>query len=85
MLHQREGEKLDGWLSQVKVSKIDELLSFTSGIEKDKAAVRAGLTLLQNNGLVEGKVNKQPRPGPCHSLPRYHRCWIGITLSRSAL
>jgi transposase len=26
MLHQREGEKLDDWLSQVKASKIDELL-----------------------------------------------------------
>ena len=27
-------------------------------IERDKAAVVAGLTLHQNNGLVEGKVNK---------------------------
>lgn len=58
MLHQREGEKLDDWLSQAKASKIDELLSFASGIEKDKSAVAAGLTLPQNNGLVEGKVNK---------------------------
>lgn len=28
------------------------------GIERDKAAVVVGLTLAQNNGLVEGKVNK---------------------------
>ncbi len=28
------------------------------GIERDKAAVSAGLTLPINNGLVEGKVNK---------------------------
>jgi hypothetical protein len=27
-------------------------------IERDKVAVVAGLTLPQNNGLVEGKVNK---------------------------
>jgi transposase len=58
MLHHREGEKLDGWLAKVKESRMDELLSFASGIEKDKAAVVAGLTLPQNNGLVEGKVNK---------------------------
>jgi transposase len=58
LLHQREGEKLDGWLSKVKESQIEELLGFASGIEKDKAAVVAGLTLPQNNGLVEGKVNK---------------------------
>ena len=31
---------------------------FVTGIERDKAAVVAGLTLPQNNGLVEGKVNK---------------------------
>ena len=29
-----------------------------SGVERDKKAVKAGLTLPQNNGLVEGKVNK---------------------------
>jgi transposase len=28
LLHQREGEKLDGWLSKVKESQIEELLSF---------------------------------------------------------
>jgi transposase len=39
-------------------SHIPELLSFTAGVERDKAAVIAGLTLSQNNGLVEGKVNK---------------------------
>jgi transposase len=29
-----------------------------AGVERDKAAVVAGLTLPQNNGVVEGKVNK---------------------------
>jgi transposase len=58
LLHRREGEKLESWLSLVKASQIDELKSFAFGIEKDKAAVVAGLTLPQNNGLVEGKVNK---------------------------
>ena len=58
MLHTRSGEKLDDWLSSVKVSQIRELQSFVTGIERDKDAVVAGLTLPQNNGLVEGKVNK---------------------------
>lgn len=58
MLRTRTGEKLDAWLTQVADSHIPELLSFATGIERDKSAVVAGLTLPQNNGLVEGKVNK---------------------------
>jgi transposase len=58
LLHQREGEKLDAWLAKSVASQIRELQSFVQGIERDKAAVVAGLTLSQNNGLVEGKVNK---------------------------
>jgi transposase len=58
MLHQREGNKLDDWLTKVNESHIEELVGFANGIEKDKAAVVAGLTLPQNNGLVEGHVNK---------------------------
>jgi transposase len=58
MLRARTGEDLDGWLAQARASQIPELQSFVVGIERDKAAVAAGLTLPQNNGLVEGKVNK---------------------------
>jgi transposase len=58
ILHRRKGEKLDSWLLAVRASNIRELQSFVGGIERDKAAVVAGLTLPQNNGLVEGKVNK---------------------------
>jgi transposase len=31
---------------------------FVRSIQRDKAAVLAGLTLPQSNGIVEGKVNK---------------------------
>jgi transposase len=58
ILHTRSGEKLDDWLEKVRASQIRELQSFVVGVERDKAAVVAGLTLRQNNGLVEGKVNK---------------------------
>ena len=56
MLRTRTGEQLDAWLEHVRVSQIRELQGFVMSIERDKAAVVAGLTLPQNNGLVEGKV-----------------------------
>jgi transposase len=52
MLHTRSGEKLDEWLEKVRSSQIRELQSFVTGIERDKAAVIAGLTLPQNNDHV---------------------------------
>jgi len=58
MLRTRTGEQLDDWLCRVKASKIRELQGFIAGVKRDKAAVVAGLTLPQNNGLVEGHVNK---------------------------
>ncbi len=58
MLRTRTGELLDAWLAQVESSKLPELKSFAAGIEKDKDAVRAGLTWWINNGMVEGHVTK---------------------------
>ncbi|GHO79224.1 hypothetical protein KSD_69950 [Ktedonobacter sp. SOSP1-85] len=58
MLRTRTGERLDAWLAKVVDSQIPELQSFTLGIQRDKAAVVAGLTLPHSNGIVEGKVNK---------------------------
>jgi transposase len=58
MLRTRTGELLDDWLAQVNRSNLPELQSFASGIEKDKDAVRAGLTWWISNGMVEGHVTK---------------------------
>jgi len=58
MLRSRTGESLDAWLAQVENSNLPELQSFASGIEKDKDAVRAGLTWWISNGIVEGHVTK---------------------------
>ena len=58
MLRERLGERLDSWLAQVNQSRIPELQSFAAGVEKDKEAVRAGLTWWINNGMVEGHVTK---------------------------
>jgi transposase len=58
MLRTRTGERLDAWLEQARASQIRELQGFATSVERDKAAVVTGLTLPQNNGLVEGHVNK---------------------------
>ena len=58
MVHHREGDRLDKWLTHVAESDLPELPSFAAGIEKDKDAVRAGLTRSMNNGMVEGHVTK---------------------------
>ncbi|MFL5657454.1 MAG: transposase, partial [Ktedonobacteraceae bacterium] len=58
MLRTRSGEHLDAWFARVQSSELPELQSFAVGIEKDKDAVRAGLTWWINNGMVEGHVTK---------------------------
>jgi transposase len=58
MLRTRAGERLDAWLTQVQSSQLPELQAFAAGVEKDKDAVRAGLTWWINNGMVEGQVTK---------------------------
>ena len=58
MVRKLQGDALDTWLELVSASRIPELQGFAQGIERDKAAVRAGLTLLYSNGVVEGHVNR---------------------------
>ena len=58
MVHKREGARLDAWLAQATESGRASLQSFASRIEKDKDAVKAGLTWSINNGMVEGHVTK---------------------------
>jgi transposase len=58
MVHQREGQRLDAWLAGVAESGLSEIQSFAAGVEKDKDAVKAGLTWPVNNGQVEGQVTK---------------------------
>jgi len=59
MVRARTGAQcLETWLAQVEHSHLPELQSFACGIEKDKDAVRAGLTWRINNGMVEGHVTK---------------------------
>ena len=58
MVRKREGHRLDAWLERVEALDLPELQSFAAGVQKDKAAVKAGLTWPVNNGQVEGQVTK---------------------------
>jgi len=50
----RHGSRLDAWMAAVDADDQPELHSFTTGIRQDYTAVRNGLTLPWNSGLVEG-------------------------------
>jgi len=58
MVRERKGKHLESWLAKVRASPIPELHHFANGIERDKAAVLAGLTLSYNNGQTEGQVTR---------------------------
>ena len=46
--------KLTEWIAQVRAADLPHLHSFTNGLERDRAAVDAGLTLPYHNGRTEG-------------------------------
>lgn len=56
LVHSRQGAQLDSWLGKVEASGIQELQRFANGLERDKAAVLAGLTLVHSNGQTEGQA-----------------------------
>jgi transposase len=58
MIREQTGHQLDAWLSEAEASRLPEFKSFARGIQQDKAAVLAGLTLPWSNGPLEGHVNR---------------------------
>ena len=58
IVRKREGHRLGDWMKQVAQSGISEVQRFVKGLERDKEAVLAGLTVIYSNGQVEGQVNK---------------------------
>jgi len=51
-------EKLDCWLRAANESNIAAMQNFAAGMEKDKEAIVAAITLEWSNGPVEGQVNR---------------------------
>ncbi len=58
MVRERTGEQLDAWLGAVQASHLEAFESFVTGVQQDKDAVLAGLTLPWSTGPVEGQVNR---------------------------
>lgn len=58
MLHQRAGDSLDDWVKQARASRIPEVRRFAVNLEKDQAAVVAGITVRESNGPTEGHITK---------------------------
>ncbi|WP_405753833.1 transposase [Streptomyces sp. NBC_01411] len=58
MLTEREGERLPEWLDAVRKDDLPSLHALAAGIDRDRDAVIAGLTLPWSSGIVEGHVNR---------------------------
>ncbi|MFJ9795894.1 DUF4259 domain-containing protein [Streptomyces sp. NPDC101145] len=58
MLTERQGERLPQWLDAVRQDDLPSLHTLAAGIDRDRDAFIAGLTLPWNSGVVEGK--RQP-------------------------
>jgi Transposase len=54
----RQGHRPGEWITSVRAGPLPALRSFASGLERDHAAVLAGLTLPSSSGAVEGQVCK---------------------------
>ncbi|MFE0644285.1 ISL3 family transposase [Streptomyces sp. NPDC058877] len=58
MLTQLQGDQLPEWIKAVRADDLPSLHTFVNGLERDLAAVTAGLALPWSSGVVEGHVNR---------------------------
>jgi transposase len=58
MVRERTGEQLESWLEAVEASHLEAFEPFVTGVQQDKDAVQAGLSLPWSNGPLEGNVNR---------------------------
>ncbi|MFJ6886397.1 transposase [Streptomyces californicus] len=58
ILTERQGQRLPEWLGAVRQDDLPGLHTLAAGIDRDRAAVIAGLSLSWNSGVVEGHVNR---------------------------
>ena len=58
LVRERRGRQLDDWVADVHTTGPPELRGFSRNLQRDWAAVHAGLTEPWSSGSVEGNVNK---------------------------
>ncbi|MDX2564459.1 hypothetical protein PV371_33080 [Streptomyces sp. TX20-6-3] len=86
MLTERQGERLPDWLDAVRRDDLPNLHTLAAGIDRDRDAVIAGLTLPWTSGVVEGTstgsrcsrarcsaVQASPSCGSASSCPDHRR------------
>jgi transposase len=56
--NEANAEALTGWIAQVRAADLPFVHSYATGLERDRAAVDAALTLPHHNGRTEGVNNK---------------------------
>lgn len=52
------GEQFAAWLAEMQASHLEAFQSFVTGVQQDKDAILAGLSLPWSNGPLEGNVNR---------------------------
>jgi transposase len=58
ILKQRDQEAFPSWMERASQSRIPEMKSLATGLERDRAAVIAALTYQWSNGPTEGHINR---------------------------
>ncbi|MBA9050506.1 MULTISPECIES: transposase [Streptomyces] len=58
MITELQGDWLPQWIKAVRADDLPSLHTFANGLERDLAAVTAGLALPWSSGVVEGHVNR---------------------------
>ncbi len=58
MVRTRQEGGLTSWLAKAEASGLEEFQTFVKGLQRDEAAVRAGLSLPWSNGPTEGNNNR---------------------------
>lgn len=58
MVKQRNTQSLSTWFQDCQRSGVSDLMTFAQGLENERSALYAALTLPYSNGPVEGKINK---------------------------
>lgn len=58
LLRTRAGARLGDWLARVATEGSAAVQRFAASLENDRAAVQAGLTQPESNGVVEGHVHR---------------------------
>jgi transposase len=58
MMPERGGQHLETWLQAAEASHIPEFEAFAAGVQKDQAAICAGLTLAWSSGQTEGQITR---------------------------